>query len=274
MSLLEEAKSAGSSSVAQVSSSVSVSLLPGVFKEGSTPPLSPKSSPLSPRSPMRRSGSGPTNLSSPLRKSSDPLREVIPQVSHRLALVMHTMQYTTLCRLQKKWTLFLFLSFLVFLITMLILWVCLCFLVLGGHLFLGDNLCWHSVLFSWWTSCIKRNGKSVFGPHWSNICWSSWWPSCIWFVHSLDLAPCRGRLLSSVAYGLDGFSLFHAMSSVFLHLNSCFEGWGAVDCSIYDNYKGDLQTTIIFLWHFIQKRWCQWHWPCQKVTFTHSPCSP
>jgi hypothetical protein len=141
MSLLEEAKSAGSSSVAQVSSSVSVSLLPGVFKEGSTPPLSPKSSPLSPRSPMRRSGSGPTNLSSPLRKSSDPLREVIPQVSHRLALVMHTMQYTTLCRLQKKWTLFLFLSFLVFLITMLILWVCLCFSVLGGHLFLGDNLC-------------------------------------------------------------------------------------------------------------------------------------
>lgn len=103
--------------MAQVSSSVSVSLLPGVFKEGSTPPLSPKSSPLSPRSPMRRSGSGPTNLSSPLRKSSDPLREVIPQVSHRLALVMHTMQYTTLCRLQKKWTLFLFLSFLVFLIT-------------------------------------------------------------------------------------------------------------------------------------------------------------
>jgi serine/threonine-protein phosphatase 2A regulatory subunit B'' len=79
MSLLEEAKSAGSSPLAQVSPSVSVSLLPGVFKEGSTPPLSPKSSPLSPRSPMRRSGSGPSNLSSPLRKSSDPLREVIPQ---------------------------------------------------------------------------------------------------------------------------------------------------------------------------------------------------
>ncbi len=109
---------------------------------------------------------------------------------------MHTMQYTTLCRLQKKWTLFLFWSFLVFLTTMLILWVCLCFSVLGGHLFSGDNLCWHSVLFSWWTSCVERNGKSVFGPHWSNICRSSWWPSCIWFVHSLDLAPCRGRLLS------------------------------------------------------------------------------
>jgi hypothetical protein len=35
-----------------------------------------------------------------------------------------------------------------------------------------------------------------------------------------------------------------------------------------------LQTTIIFLWHFIQKPWCQQHWPCQKVTFRHSPWSP
>jgi serine/threonine-protein phosphatase 2A regulatory subunit B'' len=85
MSLLEEAKLVNSST-AQTSPSVSASLLPGVFKEGCTPPLSPRNSPLSPKSPMRRSGSGPSNLGSPLRKSSDPLQEVIPQVSNRLAL--------------------------------------------------------------------------------------------------------------------------------------------------------------------------------------------
>lgn len=54
-------------------------LLPLVFKEGITPPLSPRSSPLSPRSQKRLGGH--TTVGSPLRTSSESLREVIPQVS-------------------------------------------------------------------------------------------------------------------------------------------------------------------------------------------------
>ena len=66
-------------------SHTSLSLLPTVFKEGATPPLSPRNnSPLSPRSQRRLSGH--TSSGSPLKKTSEPLREVIPQVSHRLAI--------------------------------------------------------------------------------------------------------------------------------------------------------------------------------------------
>lgn len=64
--------------------SPTLSINPTIFKEGSTPPLSPRSSQLSPRSQRRFSGHSISG--SPLSKSSDPIREVIPQVSHRLAI--------------------------------------------------------------------------------------------------------------------------------------------------------------------------------------------
>jgi serine/threonine-protein phosphatase 2A regulatory subunit B'' len=57
--------------------SPTLSINPTIFKEGSTPPLSPRSSQLSPRSQRRFSGHSISG--SPLSKSSDPIREVIPQ---------------------------------------------------------------------------------------------------------------------------------------------------------------------------------------------------
>jgi serine/threonine-protein phosphatase 2A regulatory subunit B'' len=80
MNLLEEAKSgAGPLNVAP-------SLLPAHLSggAGSTPPLSPRSSgsPMSPRSPFSRRA-GPSHLmrDSPLKKASEPVREIIPQVT-------------------------------------------------------------------------------------------------------------------------------------------------------------------------------------------------
>lgn len=85
MTLLQEAHSEPSSGNQNCSNQTSqTSLLPTVFKEGSTPPLSPRNYPLSPRTQRRLSGHPLSG--SPLRKSSDPTREVIPQVSHRLAI--------------------------------------------------------------------------------------------------------------------------------------------------------------------------------------------
>lgn len=83
MALLQEAHaeaSSGSETSPTHTSFTSLSLHTSVFKEGSTPPLSPRGSPLSPRSQRRLSGH--TTSGSPLRKSSDSNREVIPQVSH------------------------------------------------------------------------------------------------------------------------------------------------------------------------------------------------
>lgn len=79
MNLLEEAK-AGSGPL-----NVGPSLLPAHLSggTGSTPPLSPRSygSPMSPRSPFsRRAGPSHFIRDSPLKKSSEPVREVIPQV--------------------------------------------------------------------------------------------------------------------------------------------------------------------------------------------------
>lgn len=78
MNLLEEAK-AGSGPL-----NVGPSLLPAHLSggTGSTPPLSPRSygSPMSPRSPFsRRAGPSHFIRDSPLKKSSEPVREVIPQ---------------------------------------------------------------------------------------------------------------------------------------------------------------------------------------------------
>ncbi|MCO5592340.1 hypothetical protein L7F22_046341 [Adiantum nelumboides] len=83
MSLLEDAKAGVALSVpGNGSTNLSSSLLSSMFSAGSTPPLSPRStsgSPSSPKSPMRRLGSGSIVLGSPLKKASEPIREIVPQ---------------------------------------------------------------------------------------------------------------------------------------------------------------------------------------------------
>ncbi|KAI5079334.1 hypothetical protein GOP47_0004813 [Adiantum capillus-veneris] len=83
MSLLEDAKAGVALSVpGNGSANFSGSVLSSMFSAGSTPPLSPRStsgSPLSPKSPMRRPGSGIIALGSPLKKASEPIREIVPQ---------------------------------------------------------------------------------------------------------------------------------------------------------------------------------------------------
>jgi hypothetical protein len=83
MALLQEAHGEPSPENQSSPTHTSSSLNPTIYKEGSTPPLSPRASQLSPRSQRRLSG--PTLSGSPLSKGS-PNREVIPQVSHRLAI--------------------------------------------------------------------------------------------------------------------------------------------------------------------------------------------
>ena len=84
LSLLEEAKAGVSLSVPGIgNATLSGSIMPSLFSSGSTPPLSPRSAsgaPLSPKSSMRRGGTGPFAAGSPLRKSSEPTSEIIPQV--------------------------------------------------------------------------------------------------------------------------------------------------------------------------------------------------
>ncbi|XP_002966764.2 probable serine/threonine protein phosphatase 2A regulatory subunit B''delta [Selaginella moellendorffii] len=84
LSLLEDAKAGlvlpvPSSSPGNGNSGGAMSALPGMFAVGSTPPLSPRStsgSPLSPKSPMKRTGA---STGSPLKRASEPIREHIPQ---------------------------------------------------------------------------------------------------------------------------------------------------------------------------------------------------